>query len=225
VTCKGGKHRWNEEPAQAGSFCLECGHVHTGKGRKKGSRNGNKETTPDTSTLSAIAGELVGYAPDDDRGSDSQLGSDAASDVESVVVGTGDTTISAPTPRWCATAGRRLARVFVDGVEWANERFRRRRANEPDDEDVKEFGEALGESLGQWFPDSELTPGKKALIAGLAIGATMSIGAKKIEPARPAQSATSNAAPQPVAHSAGERPISRGGEIRIPSAMASEEYF
>lgn len=85
-----------------------------------------------------------------------------------------------PPPKgWCKQAGRRLATVFVAGTEWALEKFHRR-ANDPDDDDVDEFGKAMGQQLAVWFPDTAMTPAKAMLLAGTFIVAEMSIGSEKI---------------------------------------------
>ena len=85
-------------------------------------------------------------------------------------------------PTWCKSAGRRLAALFVASTEWAMEKAAKRRANDPDDDDVDAFGEAMGQQLGMWFPDSELSPAKQLMISGSFIVGAMWIGAEKIPP-------------------------------------------
>ncbi len=104
-----------------------------------------------------------------------------------------------PAPRksgntWCGSAGRRLARVFVAATDWGIERLGRR-ANEPEDEDVDDFGRALGEQLGRWFPDTELTPIKQMILSGALITGAMWTGAEKIEKKKPANTNAPEVAP------------------------------
>lgn len=91
--------------------------------------------------------------------------------------------IAPETPTWCRSAGKRLAKVFVAGTEFALEKFGRE-ANEPDDDDVDDFGGAVGRQLAVWFPDSELTPAKQMMLSGSLIVGAMCIGSKKIPPKR-----------------------------------------
>jgi hypothetical protein len=72
--------------------------------------------------------------------------------------------------------------LFVASTEWAMEKAAKRRANDPDDDDVDAFGEAMGQQLGMWFPDSELSPAKQLMISGSFIVGAMWIGAEKIPP-------------------------------------------
>jgi hypothetical protein len=111
---------------------------------------------------------------------------------------------------WCKSAGKRLAKLFVAGTEFALEKMHRK-ANEPDDDDVDDFGEALGAQMTVWFPDTELTPAKQLLLAGAFIVGEMAIGSEKIprkpagiadakpgqEPTTPATRPTLSAVPKP----------------------------
>jgi hypothetical protein len=83
---------------------------------------------------------------------------------------------------WCKSAGNKLAKLFDAGVDWVGEEVFNRELNDADDADVKEMGEGLGEQLAVWFPDSELTPWKKIIVAGACIVAEKSIGSKKLPP-------------------------------------------
>lgn len=98
-------------------------------------------------------------------------------------------TSPAPTPAappkakgWCKPAGKRLADLFVAACEFGIEKLARRKPNEPDDDDVDDFGEAMGQQLAIWFPDTEMTPGKQLMLSGAFIAGAMCIGAEKLPP-------------------------------------------
>jgi hypothetical protein len=69
--------------------------------------------------------------------------------------------------------------VFVAACDVAIEAAGRR-ANDPDDEDVRDFGLALGQQLAIWFPDTALTPFKQMIVSGAFIVGEMSIGSEKL---------------------------------------------
>jgi len=83
---------------------------------------------------------------------------------------------------WCKSAGKKLAKLFDVGVDWAAEELFNREANDADADDVKEMGEGIGEQMAVWFPDSELTPWKKIIVAGGCIVAEKMIGSTKLPP-------------------------------------------
>lgn len=89
--------------------------------------------------------------------------------------------------KWTKPAGKRLAKLFVGVCDWGLELVGRE-ANEPDDEDVDDFGAAMGDQLTVWFPNAELTPAKQLMLSGACIVGGMCIGSKKIEksPTKPA---------------------------------------
>lgn len=81
-------------------------------------------------------------------------------------------------PKWTKPAGKRLTKAFVALTDWCIE-LADREANEPDDEDVDDFSEAMGDQLGIWFPNAELTPVKQLMLSGACIVGGMCIGSKK----------------------------------------------
>jgi hypothetical protein len=100
---------------------------------------------------------------------------------------------------WCKSAGNKLAKLFDVGVDWIGEEVFNRELNDADDVDVKEMGEGLGEQLATWFPDSELTPWKKIIVAGACIVAEKSIGSKKLPPKpKPGDAIAAKSTPAPT---------------------------
>jgi len=169
-------HKWSgEQPPQPNeSYCTECGTLFTGRGSQR------KHAAP-TSILGDIAADLAGMAPDEQSkpvpggGSRATMPVVQSAPLELVPE-------PAPTPKWCGMAGRRISQAFVMLVEGAALRFAKRQTAEPEDDDVKELGIALGEQMAIWFPDSDLTPATKIMIAAASVTATMIVGSTPIKP-------------------------------------------
>lgn len=81
-------------------------------------------------------------------------------------------------------AGARLATMFVAVTEWGIEKTGRQ-PGEPDEDDVEDFGEAMGEQLAIWLPNVELTPGKQLALAATFIAGEMIATSKKLPPREP----------------------------------------
>lgn len=81
---------------------------------------------------------------------------------------------------WCRAAGKKIAKLFDYALDAIAEHGLEKEANDADEDDLKEFAEGVGEQLAIWFPDMELTPGKKILIAGVAIVAEKYVGMEDI---------------------------------------------
>lgn len=67
-----------------------------------------------------------------------------------------------------------------------------REPNDPEEKDVESFREALSEQLPLWFPQAELSPFKRMLMAGTFIAGSMWYDAKP-KPKEPAKETTSAA--------------------------------
>jgi hypothetical protein len=133
-------------------------------------------------TLTDIASDLSGVAatiePDVTDPTSSVLSPDA------VIAPPPGSSGTAP-KTWAKFLSKRLAHLYVDAIEAMGDRMKpRRKMNEPEDEDVDAFGESLAEVLTVWFPDSELSPGKKCLISATTIGVSMFVGSTVIETPR-----------------------------------------
>jgi hypothetical protein len=102
---------------------------------------------------------------------------------------------AAPAPTgWTKPAGRLVTKGFVGLVDIILDAAGRE-ANDPDDDDVAEFGKAMGQQLGIWFPDAAMTPGKQLLISGTSIVGGMCIGSKKKPKPEPATEGAKSEAP------------------------------
>jgi hypothetical protein len=86
----------------------------------------------------------------------------------------------------------RLTDAFVGACGAAINRAGRE-PNDPEDEDVAEFKEALSEQLPRWFPQAELSPFKRMLLSGGFIAGSMWYDAKPKPKQEP--KSTSSAAP------------------------------
>jgi hypothetical protein len=76
-----------------------------------------------------------------------------------------------------------------------------REPNDPEDEDVEEFKEALAEQLPKWFPQAELSPFKRMLLAGGFIAGSMWYDAKPKAKEEPSKGSAAQGADTP-----GEQP-------------------
>lgn len=163
------------DPQPNEAYCKECGTLFTGRGRPRKSDAGN--------VLAEVAASMSGALPEPDIG---PKDSDAAP-IPYKLAGRGEppmdvTPLPAVPPTWCRMAGRRMSQAFVMIVEGGCRRFAKREAAEPEEEDTKELGIALGEQLAIWFPDSDMTPATKCMIAAASVTATMVVGSKPIKP-------------------------------------------
>jgi hypothetical protein len=191
--CAGRHHVWN--PA---GVCTKCGAPKKGPGRPPGAAATSTKKTAGPTVVGRLASTLeIPQAPT------SILGDALAAEVDKSIAETvgplpPDLTKVGGTPadvealeeakkprapvvaKWTKPAGRRLAKFFVAACDWGVELFGRE-ANEPDDEDVDDFGLAMGEQLTVWFPNAELTPAKQLMLSGACIVGGMCVGSKKIE--------------------------------------------
>jgi len=185
------------------------------------SGNGSIVDASPASTTAVAAGQQTPPAAQDGAGGAAALpaASTVAPDGEKASAGK-----SAPPLKpkgWCKSAGKKLAKLFVLGVETAAEAMHRK-PNDPDDDDVDELGEGLGEQMAVWFPDMELTPMKKIIIAGSCIAGEMLIGSEKL-PRKPAAIATESkpgpaAPPMPLRIVAAPAADTTPPEIRPPAS-------
>lgn len=208
--CKGRHHVWNA----AGTACEKCGAPKRGRGRPPSSAAGNPSAGATVaSRLGATLGPPASPAP-----LDGPVPSPNQPGASSTPTSSPDasTPPAAPPPSgWTRSAGKRLAQLFVATTDFALEKMRRR-ANEPDDDDVEDFGVAMGAQLAVWFPDTAMTPAKQLMLSGAFIVGGMCIGSEKLPPPAPklkglevkANGATTPAAPDVS---------STGDETRPPS--------
>ncbi len=181
-------HKWNTNPPTKGrSWCIKCNHVFKGRGRPMRSDSQlDEDFAPvpvDHSALVEIASEMSGVTVEDTVSSIASGKQDDLDDspVKPEVLPTGFTP---PRPTgWQKHAGPRVAKLFVTILEAAGDWFKPpRKPKEVEDSDLQEFGDAMGDQLALWFPDSELTPLKRLVLAGASMGATMYMGAEKLPP-------------------------------------------
>jgi len=227
VSCEGRHHDWDE--TQTPPVCKKCGDPKKSPGRPKGSKTKKVAGAVVAGRLAATLGVTAppprsetpnmepapppgaggGRALADPAGSAAGAKTPAAGSAASPGAPTvapdaekADSGRSAPPLKpkgWCKSAGKKLARLFDVTVDWAYEELGNREANDADEEDIKEMGEGIGEQLAVWFPDAELTPWKKIIVAGACIVAEKGIGAKKLPPKPKPGDAIAAARPAPVA--------------------------
>jgi hypothetical protein len=226
--CAGRKHKWN-----ASGVCSKCNAPKRGPGRPPGP-SGKKvagETVAGrlaaTLGVAASPASIVGPPTTDGAVANAPPPTGAATaPPDLTTVGSTPADVAALAvekaprpkviPKWTKPAGKRGARAFVAFCDWAIE-VCGREAEEADDEDVDDFGEALGEQLGVWFPNAELTPAKQMLLSGACIVGGMCIGSKKIEkpPTKPALALVKDAA-TPV-NGVGAAPAAPGAASTSPA--------
>lgn len=190
--CAGRHHVWNV----AGTACKKCNAPKGKPGRPPGARAKPKAGEAVAGRLAATLGvaapppSLDGSVPPA-RQETASGGADpltAAPPTPQASTSPPAAAPSAPlppaTPGWCKSAGKRLAKLFEATVDFALEKMRRE-ANEPDDDDVDDFGEAMGAQLAIWFPDTAMTPAKQLMLSGSFIVGGMCIGSKKLPPEPP----------------------------------------
>lgn len=198
MKCSGRHHSWT-----AAGVCGKCGAPKKGPGRPPG--QAAKKLAGET-VVSRLATTLgIAASPASIMGPPTTDGTANPSPGPSAVPSAPDLASVGNTPadlaaleaekaprkpvvaKWTKPAGRRLAKLFVGVCDWGLELVGRE-ANEPDDEDVDDFGAAMGEQLTVWFPNAELTPAKQLMLSGACIVGGMCIGSKKIEkpPTKPA---------------------------------------
>lgn len=202
------KHVWVPDPPIKGeSFCSECGTLFTGKGRPRKAHKGND-------VLASIAGEMAGMSEVPVNVGRVTVPMDGQ-EIESAQINGAELVESPPsTPTWCRMAGRRIADAYVMLIEGGMARFARRKVKDPEDEDVKELGNALGEQMAIWFPDTEMTPATKIAIAAASVAATMVVGSTPITP-----SVQSASTPKPTADVARAVETPTDNEPRRPTAV------
>lgn len=203
--CAQRRHRWARNPPTPGTRCTKCEAVfHQKKGAAAGAPTDGTSTDPQNPIVAPPATNApasryhtIGTAGPISEARAGALRAALARFAPPPPHAEDDLEIepAAPAPRgWTRMAGPKIATVFVAASEAAIEKLGRR-ANEPADADLDEFGEALSAQLARWFPDSELSPGKQCLILGAAIVSEMWIGAEKLTPE---ERARKRLAPLPV---------------------------
>ncbi len=178
------RHTWNvPDPQPNDAFCTECGQLFTGKGGAKLGRPRKKDAAQ---VLAEAAGDLAGVdSPPKFGGAADDLNvkyDEAQAELSMELPKPQLSLVPAPPPTWCKMAGKRISQAYVMLIEGACARFAKRQTSEPEDEDVTELGNALGEQMAIWFPDTEMTPATKIAIAAASVAATMVVGSKPIAP-------------------------------------------
>jgi hypothetical protein len=193
--CAGRHHTWGPSGA-----CTKCGAPKKGPGRPPGPSPkklaGETVVARLASTLgipaspaSPVVGPVAdGAAPPSAPTSAPDLTTVGSTPADLAAIEDAKKPRAPVIPKWTKPAGKRLAKVFVAFCDWSLE-LAGREANEPDDEDVDDFGVAMGEQLNVWFPNAELTPAKQLMLSGACIVGGMCIGSKKIEKAPPTKPA------------------------------------
>ena len=216
--CKGRHH------AYKGDSCTKCGAPKRSPGRPKIGQSVAARmattlgvaTTADPSTMpqatsTEAPAATTGTASPVVAAAQSTTPSAAPTETKPTGATPDDTSTPAPPAEptgWCKQAGKRLAKLFVVSTEWAIEQFDRI-PGEPDEDDVDEFGRAMGRQMAVWFPDTALTPGKQLIIAGAFIAAEMGATSKKLPPpAKPRQLAS--VSPLPRSESPAPAPAAAG---------------
>lgn len=168
------QHKWNvSDPQPYEAFCEGCGALYKGGGKPR--KASPKSDT--TAVLADIAAGMVGMGEPSNAKPDARV--DVTPDGSN-----GEVIVTAPvvTPTWCKMAGTQIADAYVLLVKGALLRFAKREAKDPEEDNVKELGTALGDQLAIWFPDTEMTPLGKVALAAAAVTATMVVGSTPIQP-------------------------------------------
>jgi hypothetical protein len=207
--CRDRHHRWTVSPPVVGTKCSRCPATYGGPGHKRRRSNGSngsngtaaaaarsmpKLTEADIAEIfpspnaAPTAAELEQLESLADAGAlpDADTSSPPAAPAPGQPL---------PIPSWCPFVAKRFAALFVIADRWIIERGGKLKANEPNESTVEEFADGCAEQLAIWFPDAELSPWKKILVAGIGIHGEQRIGAKRVTAGAPAAAAATHAKP------------------------------
>jgi len=208
ASCRDRHHRWTMNPPVVGTPCSRCPATYGGPGHRKAKPNGSNgaRRPPPLQLTEADVAEIfpasAGAAPELPPGVSPGEIPPGVSPGEIPPPAPGE---PVPIPSWCPLVAKRLAPLFVIADRWIIERGGKLKANEPNESTVDDFAEGCAEQLAVWFPDAELSPWKKIMVAAIAIHGEARIGAKRVidgapagtHPARPAATSTETAAAMP----------------------------